>query len=548
MADPELRPPATASLDVAAIRRIMEDPRSYPDPAYDVEIRETHLSVVALAGRSVWKVKKAVDVGFCDHRELEQRRLACQEEVRLNRRLAPDVYRGMAPLVRTADGSYRFDGQGEIVEWCVHMRRLDDADRLSERLGDVSRTTMDRLGRHIAAFHAGADRSPHIARFGEWEAVASLMRENFDQTRGHVGPIVHGQVWSRVRKRTDALLSVLEPLIDRRATRGLPCETHGDLRLEHVYLTPPGSFTVLDSLEFDERYRHADPCSDVAFLAMELGLEGRNDLARAFIEAWLEETRDSDARELLALYVAYRAVVRAKVSGIGALDPGRDEATRAMLAQSARRHWLYALGQLADSIRRPALLLVGGLPGVGKSTVAAEVAEAAEFAVLRSDVVRKELAGSRPEVSAAAPFEQGLYTPEWTERTYQALRDEVVVRLRRGERVIVDASFVDNARRAAFLAVAHEHGVPAWFVHVTTAPEVVEQRLARRRGDASDADVGVYRKARDHWAPDSDAVAARAIRVDGASPGHGARDAVIALLTRHGLGERRGIRSAGPPW
>lgn len=548
MATPHVRSQAGPPVGLDALRRALGDPGTFPHPAYDLELRETHLSLVALAGPWVWKIKKAVDLGFVDFSDLEARRLACREEVRLNRRLAPEVYVDVRPLVRTAEGELRLDGAGDVVEWAVKMRRLADEHRLSDRLDTVSRSTMARLGRHVAEFHRRAARDPHIASFGAWEAVAALARENFDETRGHVGQVVHAQVWSRVRKRTDMLLALLKPLIERRAALGVPCETHGDLRLEHVYLTPPGSFTVLDGIEFSERYRHADPVADVAFLAMELGLRGREDLARTFVDAWVERSKDPEARELLPLYVGYRAVVRAKVAGIGALDATRDAETRTQLRHLAQRHWLYALGQLAEPRRRPALLLVGGLPGVGKTWLAKEVAAAEDFDVLRSDVVRKSLAGRDPLDDAAADFGQGLYTPEWTERTYRALLDDTRRRLQRGERVIVDASFGSDAWRAIFLTLARDLSVPAWFVHVTAEAGLVEDRLRRRVGDASDASVDVYRRARDRWERDSDAVAQRAVLVDGGDVGAGARDAVVALLARHGLSRRGVVRGAGRPW
>lgn len=518
-----------------ALRAALSQAETYPEPPRDLRVEETHISLVGLAGDHVWKLKKALDLGFLDFSTLDQRRQACEDEVRLNRRLAPDAYPGVVPLVRTDDGRLVLEGSGEVVEWAVKMRRLDDADRLGNQLDQVTAGTLERLGRHIASFHQGADRSDAITAMATPLAISRNALENFEQTASHRNETVSNAVWHRLRALTDRALLELGSLMRARADAGRACDGHGDLRLEHVYVHEE-TFTVLDAVEFSARYRFADPISDVAFLVMELRLAGRDDLASAFVRGWVEGSGDAEALALLPFYVAYRAVVRAKVLGIAALDPGRPEADRASARERARRHWLFALGQLAEPAERPLLLLVGGLPGVGKSTLSRHLDATSRVEVLRSDVVRKELAGLSTEDDASAAFGQGLYTSAWTDRTYDALVHRTAARLEEGGRVLVDASFSKDARRLRFVDLARGYGVPILFVHVDAPVDLVHERIRAREGDASDADVAIHDAARAAWEPPGHRVSAIALAIENTGPPGRVADPVLHWLAEHDLG------------
>jgi len=524
---------------IESLRQALRDPATWPTPREQPdgapEVIETHLSLVGLYGSVVYKLKKPIDLGFVDYTSIESRRRACRDEVRLNRRLAPEVYLGVVPLVRTSDGSLRLDGDGDVVDWAVKMRRLPDAWRMSDRLDRVSTQELGALGRLIARFHARAARNERISAFATPDAIAANARENFTQTRGHVGHLVHGSVWGRLRARTDALLMTHRELMASRVRHRRPCETHGDLRLEHVYLQPDGRMVVLDAVEFAERYRHADPVSDVAFLAMELHEAGRGGLAPTFVESWVRASNDTAAWTLMPFYLGYRAIVRAKVHGITALDTTRPDDVREAARARAQRLWLLAMGWLEVPRRRPLLLLVGGLPGVGKSTLSRALGRQLEARVLRSDVVRKKLAGLEPHQDASSAFGTGLYTPEWDERTYAALCEEARQALRRGELVILDASFGRSQERERAFELARQWGVPAWFVHVSAPQAVTEARICARRDDASDADVEVHRAARQAWERSTLAVAARTLSVDADRPVSSMVQDVVDVLAVHGL-------------
>jgi predicted kinase len=239
--------------------------------------------------------------------------------------------------------------------------------------------------------------------------------------------------------------------------------------------------------------------ADVAFLTMDFARHGRRDLGRAFIDAYLRLSHDDEGRQLLPFYTAYRAVVRGKVQGMKATEPEVAEADRARALVEARAHWLLALGELDDPGRRPCVVLVGGLPGTGKSTLARALATHARFTIVRSDLVRKQLAGLPGETSSQAGFGEGIYSPAWTERTYAECAHQTESLLFGGERVIVDATFAREQDRLRFLDLAQRWSVTVLQLYCRAYPDIARSRLEQRRHDASDADWSIYRESAARW-------------------------------------------------
>jgi aminoglycoside phosphotransferase family enzyme/predicted kinase len=491
-------------MELLQLIEALSDAAAYPGHGGEVEVRQTHISAVFLVGPHVYKVKKPVEFGFLDFGTLAKRRHYCEEEVRLNRRLAPDVYLGVVPVTRSRTG-LRVEGDGEAVEWAVKMRRLPDEATLQSRLQRVEAGAglMEALAQKIASFHARAESGPRVAAFGRFEVVAGNARENFEQSAVHAGTTVSNAVLARAQALTEEALAGHRPLIEGRAERGVPRDTHGDLRLGHVYCfpdrKPPGDLVIIDCIEFNERFRFADPVADMAFLVMGLKLQGRPDLARAFADAYFLASGDVEGRDLLPFYTSYRAAVRGKVEGLKLVRPEMSEADRSVALAKARGSWLLALGELEAPGRRPCLVLVGGLPGTGKSTLARALAERAGFRVIRSDLVRKELAGAFGGGRRAAAFGEGIYTASWTERTYAECLRRTEGLLFEGGRVLVDANFREDSHRRAFLEAATRWGVPGVFLLCEATPDVVRARLADRQNDASDADWAVYLNAAEAW-------------------------------------------------
>jgi aminoglycoside phosphotransferase family enzyme/predicted kinase len=454
--------------------------------------------VVFLAGSHVYKLKKPVNPGFLDFSTLAKRLHYCREEVRLNRRLAPDVYLGVVPVVRTAAG-LRWEAQGEAIEWAVKMRRLPEEATLLERLrrDEIGVELIESLAGKIASFHRAADTNERIAAFGRFDGVARLVRDVFANSASQVGKTVSPAVFDRIRTLTEETLSRLRPLIERRASRGIPRDAHGDLHLDHIYYfpdkEPSADLVVVDCIEFNERFRFIDPVADMAFAVMDLAFYGRRDLARAFADAYFRAADDEEGRKLLPLYTAYRASVRGEVEGMLVMEKEVPEAERTAAAKRARAHWLLALGEVEEPEKKPCLLFMAGLPGAGKSMLAKALAERAIFCLIRSDVVRKELAASARSVS------EDIYTPEWSERTYTECLRRAEQLLFEGKRVLIDATFREEKQRRFFLKAAVHWGVPGAMLLCRAEPDTVRRRLEQRRGDASDADWSVYLQLAASW-------------------------------------------------
>lgn len=560
----------TSSQPLDALVRSLGREAAYPHPAGDVEVLHTHVSVVFLAGEFAYKIKKAVDLGFLDFTTLDRRRHFCREEVRLNRRLAPDVYLGVVPITN-ADGpeadrngsgrpsgrpgpppAFRIGGDGGAVEYAVKMRRLTPEDTLLERLrrGDLDERTVERVAVRIADFHQEARGGPEVAAWGRWRVVARNVLENLRQTREHVGRTVSEAVHRRAREVTEAGLRSNRRRIEDRRRREVPRDTHGDLHLDHVYLLPdrdpPDDLVVIDCIEFNRRFRYADPVADLAFLAMDLAYRGRRDLAATLIDGYFDRRPDPGGRSLLPLYVSYRALVRAKVRGIAALESSVPMKERRKAARDARGYWLLGLDALSDPAERPGLVLIGGLPGTGKSTLARGLARAGDFVVVSSDIERKRLAGLGEE-EAAAEFGRGIYTPTWTRRTYAACLRKASRHLCEGRRVVVDATFRDDGWRRRFMDRARDLAVRHVFLVARCDPRIARARIRDRGPDPSDADWQIHREVAERWEPISGGVARHTVEVEtGKGPEPAVRDAMEAL--RHvGLAAPSAARRGGAP-
>jgi len=523
-------------MDLESILRDLLDPHAHPHGAITPELVQTHASAVVLAGDDVYKLKKPVDFGFLDYSTLARRKAMCEAEVALNRRLAPGVYLGVVPIT-DRDGRAVLGGEGVPIDYAVHMRRLPEDGTLAAhvRAGPVEESVLDRVGRRIARFHADARRGPDVAQWAVFERVRENCLDNFAGLAPHAGSVAPIEELLRLQMETEAELDSQRPRIERRARENVPCESHGDMRLEHIYVFDAGEITIVDCIEFSPRYACADPVSDVAFLAMDLRAHGAWSEARALLRAYFDASGDEDGRALVPLYVAYRSAVRAKVRAMQAQASAIPADQREKALQLARAHVQLAVGELALPGERPCLVLVGGLPGTGKSVLSSGLAAATDFTWLRADAIRKELAGIDPLASGRADVRGGIYTPEWNERTYGECLARARELLFAGRRVLVDASFKEEGRRRIFIDAARDWGVPVFFVECTARPEIVRERLEGRVGDPSDADWSIYEHVRRTWealGPRSQSIHAA---VDTSSTREESLASALASLTTTGL-------------
>ena len=444
---------------------------------------ETHTATLFFVGDRVYKVKKPLAFGFADFSTYEARRRACHDEVALNRRLAPDVYLGVDTVL---------DPTGAACESMVVMRRMPENRRLAELVRAAATPTADSevldairsIARQLTAFHARCATSPEIAQFAGADAIRGLWSTNLEQMRRFVPRYLEPGLLDELGELSERYLAGRAPLFRERQDRGLIRDGHGDLLADDIFCLPDGP-RILDCLEFDRGLRVGDVLGDVAFLAMDLEHLGRPDLARLLVDEYARFSGEHHPRSLEHLYVAYRAAVRSKVNCIRADQLGeagaRFAADAGAFADLAVRHLLAT---------RPRLLLIGGLPGTGKSAVAEGLTQAdPSWVLLRSDVVRKELAGT--DGPAPAQFGQGLYTPEARGRTYDGLLHRARRCLEQGESVILDASWSSSDVRAAASRLAGETRSELVAMRCVAPRGVALDRITRRHGDASDADASV---------------------------------------------------------
>jgi aminoglycoside phosphotransferase family enzyme/predicted kinase len=451
-------------------------------PTQKVSLVETHISWVYLLDRDVFKVKKPVDLGFLNFGSREQRVEACEEEVRLNARLAPGVYRGPVPITCGLDGRCVVGGSGRVIDWAVHMERLSDDERADTLLarGTLSGERIDAIAIRIAEFHDTARGDGKVSRFARPSAIEKNVQENFDQTQHALSQYLDPTEAEEIVRWQTSFVHDEQERFERRIAQGRIRDGHGDLRLEHVYIGPRGGIRVLDCIEFNERFRYADVCADIAFLSMDLAAHGRVDLAERLLASYAREANDYDLYSVVDFYESYRAFVRGKVASMLANDEGADPTSRRRAALEARRYFLLALSSDRQGLLRPAVVAIGGVIASGKSATANCLSSELSAPVIETDRTRKSVLGVNALRPLREPAWSGPYSPAFSDRVYDELFRRAGVVLASGRPVVLDASFRSASLRRRARDLADAHGVPFRFVECRATPEVCRERLAER--------------------------------------------------------------------
>jgi len=442
---------------------------------------ETHLSWVYLIENDVFKIKRPVEYGFVDFRELEQRKRACEAEVILNRRLAPDVYQGIVPIYRTAAGNYRWYGEGPVVEWAVHMSRLADADRADLRLarGHFGQGEIDMLAKRLTTFHQQTRCDEETSAFGSIEVIEYNVKENFSQ----MYPLLALPVASKQLRAIETWqLRYLEQhrgrFAERQSSQRIR-DGHGDLRLEHIYIRDE-MISIIDCIEFNDRFRFGDVGSDLGFLAMDFRAEGYAAFAEQLLARYAREANDYGLYGVIDFYTSYRALVRAKVNLLLAADANASASAREGAHQRVEHFLQVAHDRCQISSPRPTLLLVSGMIAAGKSTVAEMISSWLAAPIVDADRTRKHLLCIEPQSNAGAKPWQGQYHPDVTEQVYDELLRRAERIVTSGRSVIIDASFRSRALRDRFRMFAASQGIAFRLVECWAERTTVEQRLRDR--------------------------------------------------------------------
>lgn len=484
------------------------------------QLRETHISWVFLHEDRVYKVKRPVDLGFVDFTSIEKRKAACDAEVALNRRFSPDAYLGVVPVTLDGDGAHHIDGSGEVVDWAVCMKRLPDEARVDSLLaaGSLGERAVDAIADHVAKMHGEARSDAATAAYGAAEQIEDNVRGNLGDRRPAVHAYLSEQEERLLLDRQLAFVEQHRGLFEERRKAGKVVEGHGDLKAEHFYVDG-SSVTVLDCAEFSERFRCSDVASDLAFLSMELRVNGRADLAERLLARYALVTSDYDLYRLVDFYEEYRATVRASVAAILAEDESAPEEFRKKARKDATQYFRFLLRRPAPS-RERLLLAVGGMIASGKSTISSRVSSLIDAPMVSSDRIRKSLVG----VDAMTPLVEqpflGVYGAEFSARVYDEVLRCARTVLECGRSVIVDASFRVRHHRDLARRLASDLGARFHMLECRVSEELTRERLRlrRRHPGVSDGRVELYDEFVARWEPMSELPPAEHHVIDTSSP------------------------------
>ncbi len=467
----------------------LRDPARYPHVASSVQVIETHISWVLLAGHYAYKIKKALDLGFLDYSSLDARRVCCEEEIRLNRRTAPDIYLDVVPIGGSAEDPWF--GAQPVIEYAVRMRRFGAGQLVGDLLqrGQVTARHVDMFAATIARFHASLPPVDAASTFGTPACIRAAAEQNFEQLLA-LASDANRPLIEALHGATAAEYVACEGYFAARLAQGRVRECHGDLHLGNIVLV--GDAPVpFDCIEFNPSLRWLDVMDEVAFTVMDMLHRGHPEFAWRLLNGYLEASGDYGGLSVLRFYLAYRATVRAKVSAIRAGQSGLAERTRSEAWAACRSYLALAQGCLLR--QRPMLIITHGLPGSGKTTFAQLALERMGAIRIRSDVERKRLFGLGMLEDSRARVGD-IYGEDATRRTYERLRGLAHQLLADGFTVIVDAAFLQRAERDAFRDLARGMSVPFAIASLHEPDSVLRERLRQRRNDASEANIAVLEK------------------------------------------------------
>jgi aminoglycoside phosphotransferase family enzyme/predicted kinase len=510
---------SSESTELEEVIEALSSPRAYPRHVASVHVLQTHISVLFFTEDRVYKLKKPVELKFLDFRAVEDRRRFCEEEVRLNRRLAAEIYLGVLPVTREADGEILVEGRGHPIDWVVEMIRLP-AERMLDVLlekGEIERAQLERVAVVLARFHAGAEAGPEVNEHGLPTRIAKDVHENLDQLQRLCTPALHvlePKEGAFLDERMRRFLEDERELVERRLAEQRIREGHGDLHAGNICLLGD-DVLVYDCVEFDRGLRCGDVAADLAFLAMDLDHRDHAAASDLLVELYAHKTSDSTLPVLVDFYKVHRALVRAKVQLLTYLDDGLGAEERAAALRQSRRYAQLAMGYELP----PALILTCGLPGTGKSHLAQYVASRLRATWLRSDVVRRE--GRTDPAGERTAYGQGRYSPRARADVYHRMLERASADLARGSSVVVDATFSRRDFRRPFLEEAARLGKPVYVLHVQVSEAEARARIqwrARQAGQLSEADLEVYRGERERFESPDEVPPEGVLQLTGAEP------------------------------
>ena len=477
----------------------MLKPGFYQHSVKRIELIETHISWVILTGEYVYKIKKPVNFGFLDFSSLEKRKFYCEEELRLNKRLAPELYLSVVPLTGSV-GKPVLDGSGDAFEYVVKMRQFPQAYQLDHLLVNnrLLPEMINAIAELIAGFHQQITVAETNSDYGKPNQVYQPVAENFAQIRQQNNTGFSSELLNKIEAWSKKEFDRIKDILLQRKQQNFIRECHGDLHLRNLawYQDKPLAF---DCLEFNANFRWIDVISEIAFLIMDLDDHQLDKYGFQFVNRYLEITGDYQGCAVLRFYLVYRAMVRAKVDAIRINQPGTKQAEKQQAEADFKSYLELAIRYIKTP--QPYMLITRGKSASGKSSITAPLSEHLGAIRIRSDVERKRLYNIKNGDDSSTAFGQGIYSSEATQRTYLKLLELADVIIKAGYAVIVDATFSRQQQREMFRALADKNNIPFIIMEFMASDNVLRQRIKNRVGDISDADINILQQQINTWQP-----------------------------------------------
>lgn len=507
---------STNNIQSSSLIQGLINPESFNPPVQHPLLIETHISWVIVAEPYAYKIKKSINLGFLDFSSLEKRLHFCKEELRLNQRLAPDIYLSVTPITGTVQEP-QWDGSGTPIEYAIKMIAFPQETQLDRLLskGLLTPEKVDVLAGHIAHFHTHTDRADKDSEYGEPQIICQPVKENFQQIRTHVKSVSIRQSLDQLEEWNLTAFESLQQLFSARKANGFIRECHGDLHLRNIAWVENKPL-LFDCIEFSPILRWIDVISDVAFLVMDLQDRKQSRLAQRLLNKYLEFTGDYSALYILRYYLTYRAMVRAKIDVIRANQDGISSNEKMEAEEDFHEYLKLALHYIEPT--KPQIIITRGLSASGKSTVSQSLLEHIGAIRIRSDVERKRLHGIQPEETENIEIDKGIYNKEATERTYLKLAELTAQIIDAGYTVIVDGVFAQDGQRQLFKSLAAKKHIPFTILQCTASIDTLQKRITERKGGVSDANLAVLESQYAKWTPLQDNELDNTITIDTQNP------------------------------
>jgi len=465
---------------------IIKKPSLYGNNIKNVSIIQTHISYIVLTGNYAYKIKKPVNFGFLDFSTIEKRKHFCEEELRLNRRLCPEIYLDVVSFTRKND-DIEINGSGEVIDYAVKMKEFPQEFILNKLIekNKIDEKIIDNIADILVNFYKSSKSSDEINYFGTVEVIKHNTNENFEQTKDFINLTINEEIFDIIKKRTDDYLSINKKIFNDRVKNGFIKDCHGDLHSGNIVLLND-KICIFDCIEFNQRFRYSDVASDIAFLSMDLDFLGHAYLSSFLIEKYIEKSKDENFFDILNFYKCYRAYVRGKVTGFKLNDPNIDKLEKEKTINLARKYFdlAYFYSQLFSRKNKkdvkPVLFITTGLTGTGKTTVARKFAVDYNAKILSTDVIRKEFAGIDKYERHHDAYNTGLYSAKKMRQTYDKIFEKADILLYNQKNVVIDATFKTEKLRDMARKISEKNNACFLIVYCNCPKEKVKEYLDAR--------------------------------------------------------------------